>query len=122
MAWSERDYIGTVRSIAAEAIDEYPFTNGLDSEERQEYVSQSVDGNEYVIYYGANETALSASENEPDGEEVTAMSGKDADWRTMRTLATYLAMEADVMAEINRIFWEAFADGAQARAQGIHTS
>jgi hypothetical protein len=104
MTWSEMDYLRTVRNIAEEAIQEYPFTNGQDSDERQQYVSESVDGSEYVIYYSANETALRASQNEPDGPEVSALSANDADWRTMRTLATYLAMEADVMVEIDKIY------------------
>ena len=115
MTWSEMDYIKTVRNIATEAITEYPFTNGQHSDERQEYVSETVDGNEYVIYYDANAIALRAADNEPDGEEVRALSANDADWRTMRTLATYLAMEADVMAEIDKIFWTPFADGARER-------
>jgi len=100
MTWSEMDYLRTVRNIAAEAMEEYP---GEHSDERQEYVSETVDGNEYVIYYGANEFALRASDNEPDGEEVSALSANNADWRTMKTLATYLAMECDVMAEIDRL-------------------
>ena len=106
MAWSEMDYLKTVRGIAEDAIEEYPFTNEQHSEDRQQYVSESVDGNEYVIYYSANETALRASQNEPDGEEVRAMSANNADWRTMRTLATYMAMENDVMEEIDRLFKE----------------
>ena len=104
MTWCELDYRKTVRNIAEEAIQEFPFTNGEHCDERQQYVSESVDGNEYVIYYGANETALRASDNEPDGSEVRAMSANDADWRTMRTLATYMAMEADVMEEIDRLY------------------
>ena len=104
MTWCELDYTKTVRNIAEDAIQEYPFTNGEHCDERQQYVSESVDGNEYVIYYGANEIALRASDNEPDGSEVLAMSASDADWRTMRTLATYLAMEADVMEEIDRLY------------------
>ena len=113
MAWSEMDYLKTVRDIAMEAIEEYPFTTGLNNEKRQEYVSESVDGNEYVIYYSANEIALRASDNEPDGEGVRGLSANNADWRTMKTLATYLAMECDVMTEIDQIFWAPFADGAR---------
>jgi len=105
VAWSEFDYIKTVDGIAEDAIKEYPFDGdvGVD-EEREQYVRESVDGNEYVAYYGANEIALRASQNEPDGSEVRAMSADDADWRTMRTLATYLAMEADVMEQIEKLF------------------
>ena len=104
MAWSEMDYIKTVQGIADDAIKEYPFTNEQHSDERQQYVSESVDSNEYVLYHNANEIALRASQNEPDGDEVSAMSANDADWRTMRTLATYLAMENDVMEEVDKIF------------------
>ena len=104
MTWSELDYRKTVRNIAEEAIQEFPFTNGEHCDDRQQYVSESVDGNEYVIYYAANETALRASDNEPDGSDVSAMSASDADWRTMRTLATYMAMEADVLEEIDRLY------------------
>ena len=104
MTWCELDYIKTVRNIAEEAIQEFPFTNAEHCDERQQYVSESVDGNEYVIYYGANETALRASDNEPDGSDVSAMSASDADWRTMRALATYMAMEADVLEEIDRLY------------------
>jgi hypothetical protein len=117
MAWSELDYIKTVRNIAEEAIKEYP--NGQD-DERQQFVSESVDGNEYVIYYSANEIALKASDNEPDAADVRAMSANDADWRTMRMLSTYLAMESDVMEEIHKIFWEPFADGAEKRYEHAH--
>ena len=116
MGWSELDYIKTVEGIAEDAIKEYPFGRGISTrqqelrrfvnDDRQEYVTESVDGNEYVVYYGANEIALRASRNEPDGSEVRAMSADDADWRTMRALATYMAMEADVMEEIDRLFKE----------------
>ena len=99
MAWSEMDYIRTVQGIAKDAIAEYPD----DDDGRQQYVSESVDGNTFVVYYSANEIALRVSQNEPDGEEVRSMSANDADWRTMRALAACLAMEADVFEEINRI-------------------
>ena len=97
--WNETNYIKTVEVIARDAIDEYP----KDDDERREYVSESVDGSEYVIYHIANEIVLQASQNEPDRAEVRAMSAKDAGWRTLRTLAAYLAMEADVLAEIDRL-------------------
>jgi hypothetical protein len=103
MTWNVSDYLKAVRDIAAEAIEEYPGDTYLDIDHRSEYVSQSVDGSEYIIYYGAHETVLDASDNEPDGAEVRAMSANDADWRTQRTLAAYLAMEADVLAEVERL-------------------
>jgi hypothetical protein len=114
--WNETDYIKTVKAIALDAISEYPTpiednpTPGSESweaaqivEHRHEYVSESVDGSEYIIYSGANQTVLDATDNEPDGAEIRAMSADNADWRTMRTLAAYMAMEADVLAEIGRV-------------------
>ena len=102
MTRTTSDYYQTVRDIAAEAIEEYPGDTYLIEDERREYVSQSVDGNEYIIYYSANEIVIEATDNEPDGAEVRAMSADDADWRTQRTLAAYLAMELDVLEEIRR--------------------
>ena len=108
MTWNTSDYLRTVTAIAEEAIEEYPgapndSNDDSNDDERRDYVSQSVDGSEFVIYYGANETVLEASDNEPDGAEVRAISANDADWRTQRTLAAYLAMEADVLAEVERL-------------------
>ena len=108
-------YMQAVQGIAQDAIEEYPLERIRIDDRRSNYVRESVDGNEYVINYSANEIALRASQNEPDGDEVSVMSGNDADWRTIRRNATYLAMEADVMEEINRIFWAPFADGAEER-------
>ena len=114
MTWTESNYIKTVRDIAKEAIKEHPFDDqccgneNLHDEEREQYVRESVDGNEYVSYYSANEIALRASQNEPDGDEVSAMSAANADWRTMRTTATYLAMQADVMEQIQEIWQETY--------------
>lgn len=113
--WSELGYMQAVQGIAQDAIEEYPLERIRIDDRRSNYVRESVDGNEYVINYSANEIALRASQNEPDGDEVSVMSGNDADWRTIRRNATYLAMEADVMEEINRIFWAPFADGAEER-------
>ena len=120
--WSELGYMQAVQGIAQDAIEEYPLERIRIDDERSDYVRESVDSNEYVIYYSANEIALRASQNEPDGDEVSAMSGNDADWRTIRQLATYLAMEADVMEEINRIFWAPFADGAEERYKAAERS
>ena len=113
------DYYKTVTGIAQEALDEYPGVppagaTSMDSneDERREYVSQTVDGSEYIIYYSANEVVLEATDNEPDSSDVRAMSADDADWRTMRTLAAYLAMEADVMEAIGQIVKERDEDAA----------
>ena len=122
MTWNVSDYLKAVRDIAAEAIEEYPGDTYLDIDHRSEYVSQSVDGSEYIIYPAANETVIQASDNEPDGAEVRALSGNDADWRTQRTLAAYLAMELDVLQEIERLYFAPFADGAAERYEATRIS
>ena len=79
MTWNTSEYLRTVTAIAEEAIAEHPGdTSGpaaqvneiwasVIDDERREYVSQSVDGSEYVIYYGANETVLEPATTSPTG-------------------------------------------------------
>ena len=100
MEFTAYDYLKTVESIATECQTEYPDP---DTDERIDYICESVDGNQYVIYYTANEVVLETSVNEPDGAEVQAMVGDKADWRTMRMIAAYLAMEADVLQALERL-------------------
>lgn len=99
--WSELGYWQAVQGIASDAIAEYP--NGTDNDdvvnhERHQFVSESVDSNEYVINYGANEIALRATNNKPD--DINPIG---SDWRTHRSLSTYLAMEMDVLIELDRL-------------------
>jgi hypothetical protein len=86
------DYWDTVESIARTVIEQ----NGTDEQNWRDTITKQVEGNHFIIYIAENETVLNESDNEPDGREVTAMAGEDADWRKMRTIAAYMAMEADV--------------------------
>ena len=62
MSRTTSDYRKTVTAIAEEALEEYPGApNDSNEDERRDYVSQSVDGSEYVIYYSANEIVLEAT-------------------------------------------------------------
>ena len=125
--WSELDYIRTVDAIAEEALKEYPSDVVIPWDGRggrSQYIHESVGGNEYVNCHSANDIALRASQNEPDGEEVRARFSERAhsshgrffrglleddtgqlrysNWRTMRSEATYLAMVADVNESMER--------------------
>ena len=100
MEFTVHDYLKTVESIAAECQAEYPDP---DTDERNDYIHESVDGNQYVIYYSANEIVLKSSVNEPDGAEVREMTTSDADWRQMRVVAAFMAMEADVRQALERL-------------------
>ena len=92
-------YRETVETFAGEALE-------LDEDERQTYIAQSVGGCHYIIFYGANEEVLQYSSNEPDGDEVSAMCKPDADWKDMRMMAAYLAMEADVTEKLTELIEE----------------
>ena len=96
-----KEYWQTVEDIAKEALDEHG-----DEDEARDYITESVDGSYWVIYYHANEVVLETSKNEPDGDEVAAMAGPDADWRKMRMIAAYMAMEIDVMEALDDLVKE----------------
>jgi hypothetical protein len=95
-------YLDAVDAIAREAIEEYPDPEGQ-HDERARWVTESVDGSEWIIYDAKNEQVLESTRNEPDARDVRAMSAPDADWKTMRTLAAFLAMEADVHQRIREL-------------------
>ena len=101
MTDTPREYWQTVEDIAKEALDEYE-----DEAEAQQYITETVDGSYWVIYYHANDVVLETSENEPDGSEITAMAGPDADWRKMRMVAAYMAMELDVFEALDNLVKE----------------
>jgi hypothetical protein len=102
-------YLKTVKSIAEECQTEYPDP---DDDARHDYIHESVDGNQYVIYYSANEVVLETSANEPDGAEVREMTASDADWRQMRVVAAFMAMEADVREALERLDEQADTEAA----------
>jgi hypothetical protein len=89
------NYLDSVEDIAKEAKQEYPNPR-LHHDQRAEWITESVDGSAWIIYDAKNEEVLRQTENEPDGSEVREMAGPDADWRKMRQIAAFMAMEADV--------------------------
>ncbi len=102
----KRDYDSTVEAIAREVIE----NNGLDEGDWHDAVHENVDGNYYVIYYHGNEECLEATKNEPDPSEVAEMLGGDdqGDWRKVRGIAAFLALEADVYEKLREIVDEYF--------------
>ena len=96
-----QEYWQSVEAIAKDALDEHE-----DEDDAREYITESVDGSHWIIYYHANEIVLDATSNEPDGAEVRAMSADDADWRQMRMLAAFMAMEIDVMGKLDDLVKE----------------
>ena len=98
-------YWQDVEGIAQDAVDTYPLGDDYD-DSRNDYIHESVDGSSNIIYYSENEEVLLQTKNEPDGSEVQAMAGAGADWRQMRTVAAYLAMEADVHEAVAQLIEE----------------
>lgn len=100
------NYYGTVESIAREVIE----NNGLDESDWHDAVHENVDGNYYVIYYHGNEECLEETKNEPDPDDVAELlaDGDHGDWRKVRALAAYMAMEADVYEKLREIVNEYF--------------
>ena len=97
----EPTYWESVRSMAEDVKDNCPDPN--DDECRSRYIHESVDGSGWIIYTSENETVLKETNNEPDPREVRGMTGPDADWKEMRTVAAFLAMEADVWEELREL-------------------
>ena len=100
------EYWDDVRSIAEEIREEYPNPRRHHNE-RVEAVTENVDGSEWIIYTANHEIVLRETDNEPDDRDVRAMSGEDADWRTMRQTAAFLAMEMDVHKALRELDREA---------------
>lgn len=88
--------------VLAEDVKESCPDPGKDHNCRVERIHENVDGNAWIIYYDNNETVLKQTHNDPDPGDVRSMSRQDADWKDMRQVAAYLAMEGDV--------WEALRD------------
>ena len=90
----EKNYQQAVDDIAEEAFKQY--TENVPYNQRDEYISESVDGSWWIIYFAGHEEVLQSTDHEPDGAEVREMAPADADWRKMRQIAAYIAMERDV--------------------------
>jgi hypothetical protein len=88
-------YWDTVKAIAEEIHDEYPDPDD-DHNERADRVHEDVDGSQWIIYYNKNDTVLNETHNYPDDRDVREMAGDTGDWKKMRTVTAFLAMEADV--------------------------
>ena len=97
---SLESYRDVVMLIAEDAVREYPDPN---DEGRHEYVTQSVDGSEWIIYIYRARKVLEYSQNEPDPREVMEMSGKNADWHKQQQVAAFMAMESDVWEAIREL-------------------
>ena len=96
MTNTEQDYWKSVKDIATEAQEEHP--NPDDDDNRYEYIWETVDGSEWIIYYANNETVLSATNNHDAIDDV----GLEAttDWKQSRMTCAFYAMVQDVNDEI----------------------
>lgn len=97
------DYWDDVVGIAEEALSEYPGRSSRGRDARHQYIHESVDGSEWIVYTANHEIVLKETRNKPDPRDVRSMSKPDADWEEMRMVAAYLAMEQDVEQEMARL-------------------
>jgi hypothetical protein len=95
MTNTTQDYWKSVKSIATETREEYP---NPDDDERHDYIWETVDGSEWIIYYANNETVLDATNNHDAIDDV----GLEAttDWKQSRMTCAFYAMLQDVNDEI----------------------
>ena len=96
MANTQRDYWNTIKSIATETREEYP--DPAEGDALHEYVWESVDGCEWIIYFANNETVLDATNNHDAIDDV----GIEAttDWKQSRMTCAFYAMLQDVNDEM----------------------
>tara|TARA_Y100000310_G_scaffold316793_1_gene368944 strand:+ start:1267 stop:1764 length:498 start_codon:yes stop_codon:yes gene_type:complete len=95
MADTIQEYWQTVKDIAEEIHEQYPDPDS-DNGGRNERVHEDVDGSRWIIYYSANQVVLDATNNEPDAGDIIGLVAPDSTWLHMRTIAAFLAMEADI--------------------------
>ena len=105
MANTQRDYWNTIKSIAPDAREEYPrhcdrLICHVSDDARSEYIWETVDGSEWIIYFANNETVLSATNNHDAIDDV----GIEAttDWKQTRMTCAFYAMLQDVNDEMGK--------------------
>lgn len=99
---TESEYWNTVDAIAEEAVEEFPDPE-RDRDRRMEWVTESVDGSEWIIYENRNQIVLDATDNEPDDDEVNEIAPRGAGWKKLRQLAAFLAMERDINDKVKEL-------------------
>jgi hypothetical protein len=103
MTNTTQDYWKSVKSIATEAQEEYPrhcerLICHTSDDARDEYIRETVDGSEWIIYFANNETVLTATNNHDAIDDV----GLEAttDWKQTRMICAFYAMLQDVNDEM----------------------
>ena len=91
-------YYADVNSIAAEAVEVHPD----DEDEREEFVWESVDGSEWVIYYYNARAVTLITDNLEAASEAGVLDHAVGDNGSIETTLAFYAMEADVNDAIAR--------------------
>lgn len=100
---TREQYWNEIKSIARDALDE---SRG-DLEKADEYVHETVDGHEWVIYYAHNADVISYTENEHavedlGPEEISRAMSEGGTSRVLMIIA-FFAMRADVMDHVHAL-------------------
>ena len=83
-------YWDEIRSLAQEALKEHPD----DDEKREDWLHETIDGHEYVIYTAKAQAVLCISESHDAMKDETGETGTDEQ-------RAYFAMMADVRDQIS---------------------
>jgi hypothetical protein len=103
---SQKEYWDDIHGIAKDAVEEGWAQAGKDADEPdeeaiREYVQQTIDGHQWIIYYGYPAEVLSHTENKNAYfEDFGPLESKDADDALAKM--AYAAMERDVWDYIQR--------------------
>jgi hypothetical protein len=97
---TRKEYLDEIRGIAADAIEEGWTQAGEDADEpneeaMQEYVQQTVDGHQWIIYYGYPEDVLRFTDNKDAYiEEFGSIEATDTNDALAKM--AYMAMMRDI--------------------------
>jgi hypothetical protein len=105
MRLTEREYYDEICTLAAEAVKEArkgTFGTGEEAREGlQEWVHETLDGHEYVIYTAQAQSVISISNNDGAYVENYGSDGLVKNGELNWSALAYAAMEADLLEALN---------------------
>ena len=105
-----REYYADIEGIAKDIKDEYDRGQIDDREALMDYIHETVDGCDRVIYTHSAQECLLVSENDNAGIEALGADGFDWKDGIPWSQLAYFAVEADVFAELERMGLDVNAD------------
>jgi hypothetical protein len=97
------EYWNTVKAIAKDIKEEFENYSDTDVSDQ---VWQSVDGNEYIIYYDKNLDVLKNSNNSDAISDAGVEIDTSKGWQNILTQVAFYAMEQDVWGALSNLGWD----------------